>query len=138
MSGPGANPDDIPQDVWHVARSVYADLHASNLYNPEESLRQTYDEMKDALDLKSKSGIHLLITALDKRGFIRRLPNRNRAIEVIRIPITGPLQCPTYHWSDMQRAGWRFIPVSDLPQADLTPSERLDALARDAVFGNPI
>jgi repressor LexA len=42
--------------------------------------------MKEALDLRSKSGIHRLITALEERGFIRRLPNRARAIEVIRLP----------------------------------------------------
>lgn len=56
-----------------------------------ERLRETgvppsFDEMKDALDLKSKSGIHRLITALEERGFIRRLPNRARALEVIRLP----------------------------------------------------
>lgn len=44
--------------------------------------------MKDALDLKSKSGIHRLITALEERGFIRRLPNRARALEVIKLPET--------------------------------------------------
>src|SRR3984893_5602529 len=44
------------------------------------------DEMKDALDLRSKSGIHRVITALEERGFIRRLPNRARAIEVIKLP----------------------------------------------------
>ncbi|HEY8384240.1 MAG TPA: transcriptional repressor LexA [Microvirga sp.] len=58
-----------------------------------ERLRETgippsFDEMKDALDLKSKSGIHRLITALEERGFIRRLPNRARALEVIRLPET--------------------------------------------------
>ncbi len=42
--------------------------------------------MKDALDLASKSGIHRLITALEERGFIRRLPNRARALEVLRLP----------------------------------------------------
>jgi len=46
----------------------------------------SFDEMKDALDLKSKSGIHRLIMALVERGFIRRLPNRARAIEVIKLP----------------------------------------------------
>jgi repressor LexA len=46
----------------------------------------SFDEMKDALQLKSKSGIHRLITALVERGFIRRLPHRARAIEVIRLP----------------------------------------------------
>lgn len=46
----------------------------------------SFDEMKDALDLRSKSGIHRLVTALEERGFIRRLPHRARALEVIRLP----------------------------------------------------
>lgn len=46
----------------------------------------SFDEMKEALDLASKSGIHRLITALEERGFIRRLPNRARALEVLRLP----------------------------------------------------
>jgi repressor LexA len=46
----------------------------------------SFDEMKDALDLKSKSGIHRLITALEERGFIRRLAHRARAIEILRLP----------------------------------------------------
>jgi repressor LexA len=46
----------------------------------------SFDEMKDALDLRSKSGIHRLITALEERGFIRRLAHRARAIEVVRLP----------------------------------------------------
>ena len=46
----------------------------------------SFDEMKDALGLKSKSGIHRLITGLEERGFIRRLPHRARAIEVLRLP----------------------------------------------------
>ncbi|MDX7952690.1 transcriptional repressor LexA [Lichenihabitans sp. Uapishka_5] len=48
----------------------------------------SFDEMKDALELKSKSGIHRLIMALEERGFIRRLANRARALEVIRLPDT--------------------------------------------------
>lgn len=52
----------------------------------ESGVPPSFDEMKDALDLKSKSGIHRLITALVERGFIRRLPHRARAIEVIRLP----------------------------------------------------
>src|ERR1700704_4290321 len=47
----------------------------------ETGIPPSFDEMKDALDLRSKSGIHRLITALEERGFIRRLPNRARAIE---------------------------------------------------------
>ncbi|MEL6946360.1 MAG: transcriptional repressor LexA [Pseudomonadota bacterium] len=52
----------------------------------EAGVPPSFDEMKDALDLKSKSGIHRLITALEERGFIRRLPNRARALEVIKLP----------------------------------------------------
>jgi repressor LexA len=54
----------------------------------ESGVPPSFDEMKDALDLRSKSGIHRLITALEERGFIRRLPNRARALEVIRLPET--------------------------------------------------
>ncbi len=54
----------------------------------EAGVPPSFDEMKDALDLRSKSGIHRLIKALEERGFIRRLPNRARAIEVIRLPET--------------------------------------------------
>jgi repressor LexA len=52
----------------------------------ETGIPPSFDEMKDALDLASKSGIHRLITALEERGFIRRLPNRARALEVLRLP----------------------------------------------------
>ncbi|AWN51698.1 transcriptional repressor LexA [Methylobacterium sp. 17Sr1-1] len=68
----------------------------------ETGVPPSFDEMKDALDLKSKSGIHRLITALEERGFLRRLPNRARAIEVIRIPdaVTGPVAAaPAGHGS---------------------------------------
>src|ERR1700710_2867486 len=52
----------------------------------ESGVPPSFDEMKDALELRSKSGIHRLITALVERGFIRRLPHRARAIEVIKLP----------------------------------------------------
>ena len=52
----------------------------------ESGVPPSFDEMKDALELASKSGIHRLITALEERGFIRRLPNRARALEVIKLP----------------------------------------------------
>jgi repressor LexA len=52
----------------------------------DTGISPSFDEMKDALDLKSKSGIHRLITALEERGFIRRLVHRARALEVIRLP----------------------------------------------------
>src|ERR1700756_1074324 len=52
----------------------------------ESGVPPSFDEMKDALELASKSGIHRLITALEERGFIRRLPNRARALEIIKLP----------------------------------------------------
>jgi len=52
----------------------------------EAGVPPSFDEMKDALDLRSKSGIHRLIIALEERGFIRRLPNRARALEVLKLP----------------------------------------------------
>lgn len=52
----------------------------------ESGVPPSYDEMKEALDLRSKSGIHRLITALEERGFIRRLPHRARALEIVKLP----------------------------------------------------
>lgn len=52
----------------------------------ETGVSPSFEEMKDALDLKSKSGVHRLISALEERKFLRRLPNRARALEVLRIP----------------------------------------------------
>ena len=55
----------------------------------EGGISPSFDEMREALDLKSKSGVHRLISALEERGFIRRLPNRARALEVVKIPDSG-------------------------------------------------
>ncbi|MEJ6707421.1 MAG: transcriptional repressor LexA [Amylibacter sp.] len=52
----------------------------------KDGVPPSFDEMKEALDLRSKSGIHRLITALEERGFIRRLAHRARAIEIVRLP----------------------------------------------------
>src|ERR671928_54929 len=54
----------------------------------ETGISPSFDEMREALDLKSKSGVHRLISALEERGFIRRLPNRARALEVVKLPDT--------------------------------------------------
>src|SRR4029078_12551868 len=55
----------------------------------------SFDEMREALDLKSNSGVHRLISALEERGFIRRLPNRARALEVLKLPESAaPLASP--------------------------------------------
>jgi repressor LexA len=73
-----------------LTRKQYELLRFINERLKEAGVPPSFDEMKDALDLRSKSGIHRLITALEERGFIRRLPNRARAIEVIKLPeITG-------------------------------------------------
>lgn len=55
----------------------------------ETGVSPSFEEMKEALDLKSKSGVHRLISALEERAFIRRLPNRARALEVLRMPDTA-------------------------------------------------
>src|SRR5215216_5730814 len=56
----------------------------------ETGISPSFDEMREALDLKSKSGVHRLISALEERGFIRRLPNRARALEVLKHPEVKP------------------------------------------------
>jgi repressor LexA len=55
----------------------------------ETGVSPSFEEMKEALDLKSKSGVHRLISALEERQFIRRLPNRARALEVLKVPERG-------------------------------------------------
>jgi repressor LexA len=72
-----------------LTRKQYELLRFINERLKEAGVPPSFDEMKDALDLRSKSGIHRLITALEERGFIRRLPNRARAIEVIKMPELG-------------------------------------------------
>ena len=52
----------------------------------QSGISPSFDEMREALDLKSKSGVHRLISALEERGFIRRLPNRARALEILKLP----------------------------------------------------
>jgi repressor LexA len=91
----------------------------------------SFDEMKDALDLKSKSGIHRLITALVERGFIRRLPHRARAIEVIKLPEnSAPMNAPAI--AEMRtRGGFQpsVIEGSGPPRTNvsLPPSHVIDA-----------
>ncbi|MBS3930509.1 MAG: transcriptional repressor LexA [Sphingomonadales bacterium] len=61
----------------------------------ETGVSPSFEEMKEALDLKSKSGVHRLISALEERGFIRRLPNRARALEVLKQPEDVTSKAPT-------------------------------------------
>ena len=79
----------------------------------------SFDEMKLALDLRSKSGIHRLVTALEERGFIRRLPHRARALEIVRLP-------------ENLRGGAR---AGGWPDADGTQAQRSDAPDGGAVGG---
>lgn len=88
----------------------------------------SFDEMKDALDLKSKSGIHRLITALVERGFIRRLPHRARAIEVLKLPESAAaVQSP----EALRRVGFQPSVIegakSRTPDISLPPSHMLDS-----------
>ena len=62
-----------------------------------DGVAPSFDEMKEALDLKSKSGIHRLITALEERGFLRRLPHRARALEVVKLPDNATDRLPDRH-----------------------------------------
>ena len=78
----------------------------------------SFEEMKEALGLKSKSGIHRLISALEERGFLRRLPNRARALEVMRLPGASNTQSPA--------------PVSDIAAARARKAEAAKALPDDA------
>ena len=69
-----------------LTRKQYELLLYLNTFVKEHGVSPSFDEMKDALGLRSKSGIHRLITGLEERGFIRRLPHRARALEVLRLP----------------------------------------------------
>jgi repressor LexA len=70
----------------------------------------SFEEMKEALDLKSKSGIHRLITALEERGFIRRLPHRARALEVLRLPDAKPQAKPRRDRSNVIETNFKRRP----------------------------
>ena len=81
----------------------------------------SFDEMREALDLRSKSGIHRLITALEERGFIRRLPHRARAIEIVRLP-----DMIADHGQDHGQAG--FVPQVIEGDRRATPTQPANAL----------
>ncbi len=69
-----------------LTRKQYELLQYIDRHLKSRGVSPSFDEMKDALGLKSKSGIHRLITGLEERGFIRRLPHRARALEVLKLP----------------------------------------------------
>src|SRR5688500_16544056 len=80
----------------------------------------SFDEMREALDLKSKSGVHRLISALEERGFIRRLPNRARALEVLKTPeVAQSASAP--------RAAARTMPIAANDSIDIPLHGRIAA-----------
>jgi repressor LexA len=109
----------------------------------QERLRETgvppsFDEMKDALDLRSKSGIHRLIMALEERGFIRRLPNRARALEVIKMPEGGGgPQAPRARFSPSVVQGGLGKAKPPAPEEDIRSMVAIPVMGRIAA-GTPI
>ncbi|NYT39640.1 transcriptional repressor LexA [Sphingomonas sp. R-74633] len=85
----------------------------------ETGVSPSFEEMKEALDLKSKSGVHRLISALEEREFIRRLPNRARALEVLRMPERGETK--------------KVTPKAPSRVAESTESTNLPAPANDVI-----
>ena len=81
----------------------------------EGGVPPSYDEMKTELGLASKSGIHRLITALEERGFIRRLPNKARAIEVLKVPSEAPARAKAANASLPQPAPQPANDTVELP-----------------------
>jgi repressor LexA len=73
-----------------LTRKQYQLLVFINQCLKDNGVPPSFDEMKEALALKSKSGVHRLITGLEERGFIRRLPHKARALEVLRLPENAP------------------------------------------------
>ncbi|MEQ8179332.1 MAG: transcriptional repressor LexA [Amphiplicatus sp.] len=109
----------------------------------ETGVSPSFDEMKDALDLKSKSGIHRLITALEERGFLRRLPHRARALEVLRMPDTASARggadrafSPSVVQGRFGKPGRKPLPRREAPLEDAGSTE-LSVLGRIAA-GTPI
>lgn len=98
----------------------------------ENGVSPSFDEMKEALGLKSKSGIHRLITGLEERGFIRRLPHRARAIEVVRLPedlSARPGFSPSVISGGLDRAAEasRPVPLGDVETVSLPLFGRIAA-----------
>lgn len=100
----------------------------------KDGVPPSFDEMKDELGLKSKSGIHRLITALEERGFIRRLPNRARALEVIRLPdaYAGPAVQSAQPAAGTGGIANRFTPGEQPRASGFKPSVIEGDLARRA------
>ncbi len=99
----------------------------------ETGVSPSFDEMKDALDLASKSGIHRLITALEERGFLRRLAHRARALEVVKLPETAAARMRTPFKPQVVQGSKPSTP----PVTAANDSQALPVLGRIAA-GTPI
>ena len=84
----------------------------------DDGVSPSFDEMKEALRLKSKSGIHRLITGLEERGFLRRLPHRARALQVVKLPESAAMPAPnvTPLLAEARRAGFSDAREGFVPQ----------------------
>jgi len=100
----------------------------------ESGVSPSFDEMKEALDLASKSGIHRLITALEERGFLRRLPHRARALEVIKLPQQATAAAPPKGRAPFKP---QLVDGSALTPAAANDSRELPILGKIAA-GTPI
>ena len=103
----------------------------------EGGVSPSFDEMKDALGLKSKSGIHRLITALEERGFIRRLPHRARALEVLKLPEKAVANAPESGFSASVIRGNFAARTADSSIAEASDSLSLPLYGKIAA-GTPI
>ncbi|WP_109356842.1 transcriptional repressor LexA [Sphingorhabdus sp. EL138] len=83
----------------------------------ESGVSPSFEEMKDALGLKSKSGVHRLISALEERGFLRRLPNRARALEVTKLPEGGNLKPAASNVVNIASEQAPSAPMKEIPVA---------------------
>lgn len=99
----------------------------------EGGVAPSFDEMKEALDLKSKSGIHRLITGLVERGYLQRLPNRARAVEVVRLPEDMTGQAKKSSTSD--RIAEKISDITTLPLVGkIAAGTPIEAIQNDTDF----
>ena len=97
----------------------------------------SFDEMKEALDLRSKSGIHRLITALEERGFIRRLAHRARALEIVKLPDSLAAKQSGFNPQVIDGGLTDTPPPASAAEVDTTDAVGLDLMGRIAA-GVPI
>src|ERR1700739_4777763 len=102
----------------------------------ETGVSPSFDEMKEALDRASKSGIHRLITALEERGFLRRLAHRARALEVVKLPQQATTAAPPQGRQAVRPQGVERARAAAAPSAAIEARE-LSVLGRIAA-GTPI